>query len=227
MEDLAYRRMLDEYYLREGPLPAESADVARLIGMREHVTEVEAVLREFFSLTDNGWRHSRCEEELAKMQDKQAKARASAQASVNARRAKPTNSENERSANVERTLNERSTDVELPTPTPTPTPALKAERERATRIPAGFPNNDAKRFCETERPDLDAELMCQKFRDHYVSKPKGTQLDWMATWRNWVRSEKPQSRPYQQAPPRKTARDVQIETMQKLTGYTQHDAIEG
>jgi uncharacterized protein YdaU (DUF1376 family) len=111
MEDLAYRRMLDAYYLRESALPADVAEVARLIRMRQSLDEVQAVLQEFFTLTDSGWEHTRCEQEIERMQDKQAKARASAAASVNARK-----------ANAQRTLNERSTDVELPTPTPTPTP---------------------------------------------------------------------------------------------------------
>lgn len=122
MEDLAYRRMLDAYYLREAPLPSDPAEVARLIRLRQHMAEVEAVLREFFQLGDEGWRHARCDEEIERMQDKQAKARASAAASVNARRAKPERPSNEGKANAQRTLSERSTDVELPTPTPTPTP---------------------------------------------------------------------------------------------------------
>jgi uncharacterized protein YdaU (DUF1376 family) len=54
MEDLAYRRMLDLYYLRECALPAEPAEVARLIRMRGNVAEVEAVLREFFTSDDAG-----------------------------------------------------------------------------------------------------------------------------------------------------------------------------
>lgn len=120
MEDLAYRRMLDAYYLREAPLPSDPAEVARIIRMRQSLDEVEAVLREFFVLSDNGWQHSRCDEEIGRMQDKQAKARASAAASVNARRAKVQLPSNERTADVERTLSDRSTDVELPTPTPTP-----------------------------------------------------------------------------------------------------------
>jgi len=52
MEDLAYRRMLDLYYLRECALPQEPAEVARLIRMRSNVAEVEAVLREFFTSND-------------------------------------------------------------------------------------------------------------------------------------------------------------------------------
>ncbi len=119
MEDLAFRRMLDLYYLRECALPAEPAEVARLIRLRAHVTEVQAVLSEFFALTEGGWISKRCDEEIMRMQDKQAKAKASAEASVAARQAK---ANQHRSATVEPPLSVRSTDVELPTPTPTPTP---------------------------------------------------------------------------------------------------------
>lgn len=120
MEDLSYRRLLDLYYTREAALPADVAQVARLLGMREFVADVESVLVEFFTLAAEGWRHERCDAEIAKMQDKQAKAQASAQASVNARKAKSDNKPNAGLTNVERTLNERSATVELPTPTPTP-----------------------------------------------------------------------------------------------------------
>ena len=127
MEDLAYRRMLDAYYLREGPLPPDVAEVARLVRMRQNVADVEAVLREFFSLSDDGWVHERCAAEISKMQDKQAKAKASAEASVSARK-----------AFAQRSLNERSTNAELPTPTPTPTPTPE-KKERETRKPRPQP----------------------------------------------------------------------------------------
>lgn len=133
MEDLAYRRMLDQYYLRESALPVEPADVARLIRLRGNVAEVTAVLQEFFTLTDGGWISARCDEEILRMQDKQTKAKASAEASVAARQAK---ANKPRSTTVEPTLNERPTDVELPTPTPTPinTPSDEgvAQRKRST-----------------------------------------------------------------------------------------------
>jgi len=124
LEDLAYRRLLDLYYLRESPLPADVAELARLIRLRSSVQEIEAVLGEFFSLTDEGWSHVRCDAEISKMQDKQQKARASAQASVNAR-----------SANAQRTLSIRSTDAELPTPTPTPTPIEEEANASVGKLP--------------------------------------------------------------------------------------------
>ena len=110
LEDLAYRRMLDLYYLRECALPHDPAEVARLIRMRGNVAEVTAVLREFFTEFEGGWVNGRCEEEILRMKDKQTKAKASAEASVAARRAK---AEGHRSTPAERTLNERSTDAEL------------------------------------------------------------------------------------------------------------------
>lgn len=134
MEDLAYRRMLDAYYLREAPLPTDPGEVARLVRMRKFMPEVKAVLDEFFQLTDDGWTHARCDEEILRMQDKQAKARASAAASVNARRAKASQTVIDRQASAERSLSDRSTDVELPTPTPTPTPKKKDNARPALAV---------------------------------------------------------------------------------------------
>lgn len=68
MEDLAYRRLIDAYYTEEQPLPADVQACARLVAMREHATEVEAVLREFFLLTDAGWTNARCDQEIAAFQ---------------------------------------------------------------------------------------------------------------------------------------------------------------
>jgi uncharacterized protein YdaU (DUF1376 family) len=141
MEDLAYRRLLDQYYLREGSLPADIQTTAKLVRMRSFAADVEAVLNEFFTLTESGWMHNRCESEIERMQDKQTKARASAQASVNARKAK---SLNVRSTDANESSNERSTvakekqaDVELPTPTPTPTPKVVNTKAPAVAAPDG------------------------------------------------------------------------------------------
>ncbi len=71
LEDLAYRRMLDAYYMREGALPADPTEVARLIRMRQHQSEVESVLREFFVKSDDGWHSKRADQELTSMLAKQ------------------------------------------------------------------------------------------------------------------------------------------------------------
>lgn len=108
IEDIAYRRLLDVYYLHEQPLNECSTTVARLVNMRDYVQEVEAILNEFFVLHEGeGWRNSRADAEIQHFKDKQSKASAAGKASA-ARRSI------ERKANAERTLNECSTD-EQPT----------------------------------------------------------------------------------------------------------------
>ena len=80
MEDLAYRRMLDWYYLHEKPLPADYAEIARLIRMRSHIDCIAIVLHEYFDCVKDGWIHHRANKEIAKAGDKSEKASASAKA---------------------------------------------------------------------------------------------------------------------------------------------------
>ena len=71
MEDLAYRRCLDIYYLHEKPLPEDATEVARLIRMPEHKPEVVQVLKEFFTHdVGTGYVHKRTDEEITKYQAK-------------------------------------------------------------------------------------------------------------------------------------------------------------
>jgi Uncharacterized protein conserved in bacteria len=79
-EDCAYRRLLDAYYTREVPLPADVAACCRLVRAlsKDERTAVGVVLHEFFALTDEGWRHGRCDEEIGKASAKRAKAAESA-----------------------------------------------------------------------------------------------------------------------------------------------------
>lgn len=78
MEDLAYRRMMDMYYMKESPLPEDPEEVCRLIRLRGEKDAVCRVLMEFFTLSDDGWRHQRCDEEIEKVGRKSDAARASA-----------------------------------------------------------------------------------------------------------------------------------------------------
>ena len=90
MEDLAYRRLLDLYYLHERTLNEDVATVARKINMRDNVPEVKVVLEEFFILeVGKGWTNPRADEEIEKYQSKVQSAiragKASALARSNAR----------------------------------------------------------------------------------------------------------------------------------------------
>ncbi len=61
-EDLAYRRLLDFYFLHEQPI--KHRDIARQIGMREHEEDVLTVLNEFFLSTPEGFVNPRADKEI-------------------------------------------------------------------------------------------------------------------------------------------------------------------
>jgi len=83
IEDLAYRRLLDWYYLHESPIPDDIPEIARQIRMRTHTESISIVLQEFFELTKKGWSSVRANREIAKTGEKSAKASASAKARWN------------------------------------------------------------------------------------------------------------------------------------------------
>jgi uncharacterized protein YdaU (DUF1376 family) len=94
IEDIAYRRLLDLYYLHERPLGDCSVNVARLIGMSEYSQEVETVLIEFFEHVDGGFINSRADKEIQHYHSKVEQASKAGKASA------------------ERRLSIRSTDVQ-------------------------------------------------------------------------------------------------------------------
>lgn len=72
----------------------------------------------------------------------------------------------------------------------------KESATRASRLPADLEMPAVWfEFCQHERPDLDAQHTFAKFRDYWTAKPgkAGTKVDWLATWRNWVREERRQA----------------------------------
>lgn len=188
MEDLAYRRLLDLYYLHERPLNARSADVARAIGMRDCEAEVATVLAEFFELVEGaGWINRRADEEIVRCKSKQEQASRAGKASA------------------QRRFNARSTDVQPPiTHDPLPNThestgedppssggsggTRAARADRGTRLPADWvPTEDDRAFATNLGVAVEREAA--SFRDYWHSKPgaDGRKTNWSATWRNWVR----------------------------------------
>ena len=78
MEDLAYRRLLDWYYLHESPIPLDISETSRQIRMRTHCDCIANVLREFFEETPEGWIQHRADLEIEKTGEKSKKASESA-----------------------------------------------------------------------------------------------------------------------------------------------------
>ena len=110
IEDLAYRRLIDEYYLHERPFNGCSTDVARVIGMRDHSSEVDYILKRFFEQEDGVWVHKKIENDIISYKNKLEKASIAGKASAKSR--KKTKVSNRRSTDVKQALSDRSTDVQ-------------------------------------------------------------------------------------------------------------------
>jgi uncharacterized protein YdaU (DUF1376 family) len=182
IEDLAYRRMLDLYYLNQKPLPNDPARIARLIRMPGAVTEIDGLLKEFFVLQDDVYTNKRCDKEIAsfiKQKDGGAKG-----ARIRWDKAKLEggdslpNGEGIREGNA--------------TPIATKNQEPITRESRATRLPLDWePSDDLIAFMRKERPDLNPSHTIMKFCNYWQAKSgkDATKLDWDKTFQNWVLAE--------------------------------------
>jgi len=109
IEDIAYRRMLDLYYLNEQPLNGCVMDIAREIGLSEYVNEVEYVLGKFFDENENAFSQKRIDLEIKKYKSNAKNKSRAGKASAKARKVKASS----KVTGVEQTLNTNSTDEQL------------------------------------------------------------------------------------------------------------------
>lgn len=65
VEEAVYRRLIDHYYDTESPIPKETHSVFRRLRLSADSDTAAMILAEFFTLTDDGWRHKRCDEVIA------------------------------------------------------------------------------------------------------------------------------------------------------------------
>jgi uncharacterized protein YdaU (DUF1376 family) len=210
IEDLAFRRLLDHYYLHEYPILQR--DIARQIGMREHEQEVLTVLNEFFVSTEKGFVNPRADSQIKTFREHQAvsawgafcrdnpKIKEFAEKDVYIQRFSDgthneyistlkthhlpmmgTSSTHDATINHKPITNNHS--IEEP-----PT----KQRTKGSRLSADFDlPEDWIVFCQTERPDLNPQKVFDSFKDYWIAKSgnQGVKLDWTATWRNWVRNQ--------------------------------------
>jgi uncharacterized protein YdaU (DUF1376 family) len=179
MEDLAYRRLLDFYFLHEQPI--KHRDIARQIGMREHEEDVMTVLNEFFISTADGFVSPRADKEI-----KQYKEFAEAGKRGAAKRwGTPHNGEAISPPNA--------TPIATNNHKPITTNHIKEKQQRGSRLAQDwFLSKSMGDWATQERPDLDVRQVAEQFKDYWVAQAgqKGVKLDWDATWRNWVRNTK-------------------------------------
>ena len=177
MEDLAFRRLLDFYYLHEHPI--KHRDIARQIGLKDFEQDVLTVLEEFFLSTDAGFVNPRADKEIAKYREfsEAGKRGAAKRWGSNGEANSPPNATPIATNNHKPiTINHKP----------------KVESTRGSRLSPDFClTEEWKEFCQQDRPDLNPSKVFETFKDYWVAKAgqQGVKLDWFATWRNWVRSQ--------------------------------------
>lgn len=82
-------------------------------------------------------------------------------------------------------------------------PIEEGPRKRGTRIPEPFMlTAEMRAWAASEVPGLDIDAHTREFVDHWRAESgvKATKLDWVGTWRNWMRKAFRWSKPSQQRP---------------------------
>jgi uncharacterized protein YdaU (DUF1376 family) len=178
-EDLAYRRLIDLYYQTEQPFTRNLTWLAKRVKSTEEI--VATILVEFFEETPEGWKNKRADEEIAKYKAMQEGGRKGAALRWGKGSDTPPKHPPMETKNQEPLTKNHSIDVAK---------APKAKRLSLEELPKEWED-----FCKKERPDLKPLNVWNQFRDYWIAQggQKGTKLDWFATWRNWVRSQRVES----------------------------------
>lgn len=194
-EDCAYRRLLDVYYSREQALPTEIAQACRLVraASKDERKAVETVLTEFFTLTDSGWSHSRCEAEIAKAKDAADRARANGKKGGRPPKEKPTDNP----AETQRVISGNPEESKSKAPNPNPITSYSEPNGSGGKPPplspdeiifgyglamltnAGTAEKQARSFLGGLRKAHGDEILIDRLRDCAKAKPLQP-LEWLA-----------------------------------------------
>jgi uncharacterized protein YdaU (DUF1376 family) len=174
---------------------------------RDERKTVETILYEFFELTEAGWIQLRCDREITAYQSKAEVARGNGKLGGRPKKTEEVisklSNKTEQKANQEPvtisqqpgTINQQPKNQEEAKPQKQNT--LKADASRGSRLPADWVLPASwEEWAAQNRPDLTSEgirKIAEAFKDHWISQPgrHGTKVDWEATWRNWIRNERP------------------------------------
>jgi uncharacterized protein YdaU (DUF1376 family) len=174
-EDLAYRRLLDFYFLHEQPI--KHRDIARQIGMRDHEEDVMTVLNEFFISTPEGFVNPRADKEIKQYKEFSAAGKRGA--------AKRWGTPPDEEANSPPNATPIATNNHKPITNNQDKKTLGKRLANDFSFPLEW-----EQFCKETRPELHPTRTFDQFKDYWIAQAgqKGVKLDWFATWRNWVRN---------------------------------------
>jgi len=178
----SYTLLIDSCYDRETFPTLEQALEWTWASTEAEVEAVKFVLNRFFTLDKDGcYVQDRILQELLEYH---------AKADTNKRIAiERETKRKEKSTNREQVVDESPPNHKPITNNQEP----EVKTQRGSRLPTDWTlPDDWADWAEKERPDLLIYKTAESFKDFWISKPGagGVKLDWQATWRNWVRSQK-------------------------------------
>ena len=176
-----YRQLIDWYYLDEKPIPLETQVVSRRLrlGSEMEISSLKNVLSDFFKEGKTGYIHKRIEVEIKDYHEQAEKNKNNGKLGG---RPKKTQS-------VISGLPDESQNNPNHKPITNNHKPIDKENKRGSRLSQDF--IFPKEWCDfliEQRPELNAQQTFDNFKDYWIASPKGTKLDWFATWRNWVRN---------------------------------------
>lgn len=187
VQDGAYRRLMDQYYLTGDHLPANADELLRICRAfaDDEKSAVTHVLARFFVLSDDGWHHERIDSELARRAEL-----SQTRADAGKKGADKTNGK--------RSAKGRQVPIHLHTQSQD-TSSLRSEGATPKRamsrrsLPEVFPLESDQLWANSHwlakgRADLCAGMTeeIEKFRDHHAGKATMS-ADWPGSWRTWAR----------------------------------------
>jgi uncharacterized protein YdaU (DUF1376 family) len=187
----AYRDLLDSYYQSNGRLRSDTASLYRICGavMPDEQAAVRQVVSEFFQDGEPGFlKNARADIELAEQASYFAAQAANGKKGAYARwhgdangtaiappLAPPQSGQWPNDGHIHKQLHKQ-----------------KKERARATRLSPDWEMPiDWKLWAESEKPEWSDTFLLKTasdFKDYWLAAPNGAKLDWLATWRKWVRN---------------------------------------
>jgi uncharacterized protein YdaU (DUF1376 family) len=176
--DLAYRRMIDLYYITEKPLDLDISIIAKKIGMKGKEKIISEIISDFFLKSEDGYRSSKCDSVISDYQKKAARAK-----DANGKRWGKVPSETPLKSDVKSDPNQNQNQE----------PDII---NKETRNPSGFPTiEEAEQFC---RGQLIPEKMISLVTDWQLNRERqgwvtGSGLpitNWQADLRSWLHNSR-------------------------------------
>ncbi len=193
----AYLLLILDYW-RNGPAPNDDAVLQCITKLdKESWNKHRPSLERLFNTADGHWTHKRIDAELEKAKTNHERRSSKALKAAQARWG---------NAQSNATGIPQAMPVECPSPSPSSSPkgseeasdakASSVHARKGTRLPEDFEMpGDWIAWAQKEKPDwcgADFVSEVESFCDFWHAKAgkDGAKLDWLATWRNWVRNSR-------------------------------------